>query len=490
MTQERHFDLIVGNATVIDGTAAPRYRADIGVRDGRIAEIGKLDRARAEVEIDASGLIAAPGFIDAHTHDDRLLLSDRDVTPKVSQGVTTVVTGNCGISLAHSPVPKGAPTPPLDLLDNDGTWFKFQSFRAYRETLEQQPPAVNAACLVGHTTLRVAIMDRLDRPATGPEIRLMRELARESLGWGAIGISTGTAYPPAACASTEEIIEICRPLKEFKGLYVTHMRNEDDDITRAMAETFTIGREVGVPVIISHHKCVGTRNHGRSPETLALIQKRSGQQPIGLDCYPYVASSTVLRYDRLEQSSRIIVTWSKPHPELSGLDLDEAAKRLNLSKADAVEALKPAGAIYFMLDEKDVQEILKFEDTMIGSDGLPHDAKPHPRLWGTFPRVLGHYSRDLKLFPLETAVRKMTGLTAAKFGLEGRGVLKKGAYADITVFNADTIIDAADFENSTRPAVGIHTVIVNGVPVWREGASTGARPGRLLTRRTAGLNIV
>jgi N-acyl-D-amino-acid deacylase len=481
MPQKQHFDLIVRNATIIDGTKAPRYRAEIGVRDGRIAGIGKLDRASAGVEIDASGLIAAPGFIDAHTHDDRLLLSDRDVVPKLSQGVTTVVTGNCGVSLAHTPA-RGALIPPLDLLDNEGGWFRFESFRAYRETLEAQPAAINAACLVGHTTFRVATMDRLDRVATAAEIGEMRAMARESLAAGAIGVSTGTAYAPAACASTEEIIEVCRPLAEFGRLYVTHMRNEDDNITEAMEETFAIGRELRVPVVISHHKCVGTSNHGRSPETLALIGKTAATQAVALDCYPYIASSTVLRYDRLEQSSRIIVTWSKPHPEFSGVDLDEVARRLRMSKAEAVEAIKPAGAIYFMLDEKDVQRILRFDDTMIGSDGLPHDAKPHPRLWGTFPRVLGHYSRDLGLFPLETAVHKMTGLPAAKFGLEGRGVLKIGAHADITLFDAATIIDRADFQNSTRPAAGIDTVVVNGIPVWRDGRPTGARPGRVLTR--------
>jgi N-acyl-D-amino-acid deacylase len=481
MSIKQHYDLIIRNATIVDGTKAARYAGDIAVSDGVIKAIGRLDAA-ADTEIDASGLIAAPGFIDAHTHDDRLLLSDRDVTPKVSQGVTTVITGNCGISLAHSPVPDGAPTPPLDLLDTEGGWFRFQSFRAYRETLEAQPAAINAACLVGHTTFRVATMDRLDRVASASEIAKMRDMARESLASGAIGISTGTAYPPAACASTEEIIEVCSPLRELGGLYVTHMRNEDDDIVDSMEETFRIGRELGSEVVISHHKCVGTRNHGRSPETLALITKTMGKQAVGLDCYPYIASSTVLRYDRLEQSSKIIITWSKPHPEFSGVDLEEVAKRLNMSRADAVEAIKPAGAIYFMLNEDDVQRILKFDDTMIGSDGLPHDVKPHPRLWGTFPRVLGHYSRDLKLFPLETAVYKMTGLTAAKFGLENRGVLKQGAHADITLFDADTVIDAADFEHSTRPAIGIDTVIVNGTPVWRDGKATGARPGRVLTR--------
>ena len=479
---QQHYDLIVRGATVIDGSKAPRYRGDVGVREGRIADIGALDRAKADIEIDGSGLIAAPGFIDAHTHDDRMLLSDRDVVPKVSQGVTTVITGNCGISLAHSPQARGAPTPPLDLLDADGGWFRFPSFRAYRETLEAAPPAINAACLVGHTTFRVAAMDRLDRVATGVEIAKMQAMARESLAAGAIGVSTGTAYAPAACASTEEIIEVCRPLSELGGLYVTHMRNEDDHIADSMEETFAIGRALGAPVVISHHKCVGTHNHGRSPETLALIEQARKVQPVGLDCYPYIASSTVLREDRLRQSTRIIVTWSKPHPEFSGMDLDEVAKRLGVTRTEAVEAIKPAGAIYFMLDEKDVQRILQFDDTMIGSDGLPHDAKPHPRLWGTFPRVLGHYARELKLFPLETAVYKMTGLTAATFGLKDRGVLRSGAHADITLFDADTIIDCADFRDSARPAAGIDTVIVNGVPVWREGKPTGARPGRVLTR--------
>jgi len=481
MATNEHYDLIVRNATIVDGTRAPRFAGAIGVRGGKIARVGDLGAARADTEIDAAGRVAAPGFIDAHTHDDRLLLSDPAMTPKVSQGVTTVITGNCGISLAHSPARHGAAiTPPLDLLDGEGDWFRFPSFAAYREELAARPAALNAACLVGHTTFRVATMDTLERPATAAEIAKMREMARESLASGAIGVSTGTAYPPAAAAPTEEIIEVCRPLTELAGLYVTHMRNEDDRVTESIEETCLIGRELEVPVVISHHKTVGVKNHGRSTETLALIAERMRSQAIGLDCYPYIASSTVLRYDRLAQSTRIIITWSKPHPEFSGVDLDEVARRLGVSQAEAVERIKPAGAIYFMLDEADVQRILAFEETMVGSDGLPHDAKPHPRLWGTFPRVLGHYSRDLKLFPLETAVYKMTGLTAAKFRLEGRGVLRAGNWADITIFDPATVIDTADFDRSTERARGIDTVIVNGTPVWRGGRPTGARPGRVL----------
>jgi len=474
-----HFDLIVRNAAIIDGTRAARYRGEIGVRGDRIAKMGDLGGATADTEIDAAGRVAAPGFIDAHTHDDRLLLSGPDMAPKVSQGVTTVITGNCGISLAHSPA-RSAVTPPLDLLDGTGEWFRFPSFAAYRDELRAKPAAINAACLVGHTSFRVAAMDKLERAATAAEIARMREMARESLDAGAIGISTGTAYAPAAQAPTEELIEVCSPLTQFGGLYVTHMRNEDDRVTESIEETCLIGRSLAVPVIISHHKTVGTKNHGRSVETLKLIAERMHNQPVGLDCYPYIASSTVLRYDRLAQSSRIIITWSKPHPEFSGIDLDEVAQRLGMPKAEAVEKIKPAGAIYFMLDENDVQRILAFEHTMIGSDGLPHDAKPHPRLWGTFPRVLGHYSRNLKLFPLETAVHKMTGITAARFRLADRGVLKEGNYADITVFDPATVIDAADFTRSTEPAKGIDTVIVNGTVVWRGGRQTGARPGRVL----------
>ncbi|MEK7436702.1 MAG: D-aminoacylase [Pseudomonadota bacterium] len=473
----RRYDLLIRNATIIDGARRPRYAGDIGVRAGRIADIGLLAAARAEVEIDAQGKIAAPGFIDAHTHDDRLLASDPAMTPKVSQGVTSVIAGNCGISLA--PLVSASPPPPLDLID-DGGAFRFPDFASFLEELDSQPAATNVACLVGHTTLRVAAMSRFDRAATPEETARMQALAREALAAGAVGLSTGTYYPPAAHATTEEIIAVARPLKDYGGRYVTHMRHEDDRIAEAMEETFRIGREVGVPVIISHHKVVGRNNFGRSVETLALLRSAGERQSVCLDCYPYTASSTILRADRIALSSRILITWSKPHPEFAGMELAQAAAQLGLSQEQAVASLSPAGAIYFSMDEADVQRILRFDDTMIGSDGLPHDLKPHPRLWGTFARVLGHYSRDLGLFPLETAVHKMTGLTARNFGLKQRGLLKPGYWADITIFDAAEIGDAASFDQPTQKARGIDSVIVNGVPVWQNGRSTGARPGRVL----------
>jgi N-acyl-D-amino-acid deacylase len=480
---QENFDILIRNASIIDGTGAPRFAGDIGIRGDRIARIGDLASRHGEVEFDLAGRIAAPGFIDAHTHDDRAMLSNRDMEPKVSQGVTTVIAGNCGISLA--PMPRAIPqpvTPPLNLLDERGEWFHFPSFASYVESLRANPAATNCALLVGHTTLRVATMADLEQPANAQEIGRMRALVQEALEAGAIGVSTGLFYEPAIAAPTEEVIETCRPLKEFNGLYCTHMRNEADRVMDSLEETFRIGREVGVPVVISHHKVVGEANYGRSEETLAFIRKNMAQQPICLDCYPYTAGSTILSADRAAGSGRVIVTWSKALPEYAGQDLADIASRMGVSQEEAVARLVPAGAIYFRMDEADVQRILKFEETMIGSDGLPHDAAPHPRLWGSFPRVLGHYRRLLGLFSLETAVYKMTGLTARNFGLKDRGVLREGAYADLTLFDADSVDEAATYAAPIAQSRGIDTVIVNGAVVWRDGASTGAHPGRVLAR--------
>jgi N-acyl-D-amino-acid deacylase len=476
------FDLLIRNATVIDGTRAPRFQADIGVLSGKISRMGQL-KEKGEIEIDASGKIAAPGFIDAHTHDDRIMLSAPEMAPKVSQGVTTVVAGNCGVSLA--PAPRGMPkpvTPPLDLMDDEGDWFRFPTFRSYVEELKSHPSATNCALLVGHTMLRVQTMDDLDKPASAKEVSRMKSLVDEALAAGAIGVSTGLYYEPARAAPTEEVIEVCRPLTARQGLYCTHMRDEADRVVDSLEETFRVGRELGVAVVVSHHKVVGVPNKGRSRETLPIIEKAMRSQRIGLDCYPYCASSTILSFSRTGVASKVLVTWSKPHPEFSGMDLNEIASKLKLDIKNTVAKLLPAGAIYFSMDEQDVQRILAFEHTMIGSDGLPHDAAPHPRLWGTFPRVLGHYSRNLNLFPLETAVYKMTGLTAKTFGLKDRGVLKEGAFADVAIFDAGAVDEAATFAKPIQPAKGIETVIVNGQIVWRDGKPTGARPGKILQR--------
>ena len=315
----------------------------------------------------------------------------------------------------------------------------------------------------------------------------MRGRLERALEAGAIGLSTGLFYAPAAAAPTEEIIELARAVRDAGGIHTTHMRDEAGRVSESLEETFTIGREAGVPVVISHHKCSGQANHGRSTETLALIEAARHHQRISLDAYPYIASSTTLGSTRLADASKVLVTWSKAQPEAAGRDLAEIAAEMGLDPEAAVDALLPAGGIFFMMDEADVRRILAYPGTMIGSDGLPHDEFPHPRLWGTFPRVLGHYAREQGLFSLEEAVHKMTGLPARRFGLADRGVLEAGAMADLVLFDPETVIDTATFEQPKQPARGIEFVMVNGRAIWRNGASTGARPGRAI-RRGAGLS--
>lgn len=483
MRNDHPFDLIIEGGTLIDGSKAPRYRADLGIIDGRISALGDLSACQANQRIDATGKVVAPGFIDSHTHDDQAVLSQPDMTFKVSQGVTTVVTGNCGISIAPLRQDSDLPSP-LNLLDDtDST--RFSTFKGYLDALRQSPSAVNVAAMVGHSTLRVMTMDSLERAADLTEIGAMQALLDEALAAGAIGISTGTYYPPAAHAPTQEIIDVCRPLTGSGALYVTHMRDEADNTLASLEESFHIGRELDSPVVISHHKLQRRQNFGKSAITLPIIREAMKCQCISLDCYPYNASSTMLHTDPNRLQGRVLIASSEPHPEHTGRDLDDIATEWGVSKVEAAARLQPASAIYFGMDEEDVQNILAFDETMIGSDGIPTGEKPHPRLWGTFPRILGHYSRELGLFELETAVWKMTGLTARNFKLDKRGVLAVGNHADIVVFDPLTVRDVADYDHPTAPAEGIEVVIVNGQVTWREGQHQGARAGQVITRRNS-----
>ena len=241
----------------------------------------------------------------------------------------------------------------------------------------------------------------------------MRDLLDQSLEQGAIGMSSGLFYPPANAASTDEVAEVAKPLGKWGGVYTAHMRDEGDDILKAMDETFEIGRRAGASIIVSHHKCSGRTNFGRMKETLPKFTEAMKQQQIAFDVYPYIAGSTILRSDMLDRADKVLITWSDKVPGLSGRDLNDIAQEMGCSMHEAADRIQPAGAIYFMMDEKDVQSAMAHPGAMIGSDGIPFDTHPHPRLWGTFPRVLGHYSRDLKLFPLEDAVRRMTSLFGA-----------------------------------------------------------------------------
>jgi N-acyl-D-amino-acid deacylase len=472
--------IVFRGGQVIDGTGTPAISVDVAIKGDRILSVGAIEAGAGAQVVDIHGHVIAPGFIDVHTHDDRLLLSAPDLAPKASQGVTTVVTGNCGISLAPLRL-AGPPPPPLDLL-GDQSWYRFESFAGYMSELDRNPAAINAACLVGHSTLRVGVMDRLDRPAIDAEIKAMQMRLREALDAGVVGFSTGLGYEPAEAAPTDEIVELAKLLKPAGAIHTTHMRDESDHVLESLDETFDIGRRADVPVVISHHKTAGQANFGRSVDSLARIEKAMAQQPVGLDAYPYSASSTILKADWVGEAEKVMIAWSKGAPEQAGRLLADVARDWAVSQEEACCRLQPAGAIYFSMDEGDVRRILTYPQTMIGSDGLPHDSHPHPRLWGSFPRVLGHYSRDIGLFPLEEAVRRMTGLPARQFRLRERGLIRPGYFADLTVFDPATVIDSATFEEPIRPAAGILAVYVNGVPVWSGGRSSGRRPGRVLRR--------
>lgn len=487
------YDTLIRGATVIDGSGAAARVADVGLRDGRIARIVDIDaddeggeRIAADTAaqvIEADGLVLSPGFIDVHTHDDTNVVRQPEMTPKLSQGVTTVVVGNCGISAAPVAL-RGEPPDPMNLL-GDASAFRYPSFAAYVDAVASARPAVNVAALVGHTALRSNHLDRLDRAASAGEIAAMRAQLQEALDHGALGLSTGLAYANAFAAPTEEVLALAEPLARAGALYATHLRSEFAEILDAMDEAFRIGRHARVPVVISHLKCAGVDNWGRSGAVLAALDAAQRWQPVGCDCYPYTASSSTLDLKQVTGDFDIMVTWSTPHPAMGGRLLADIAAEWQVDLHEAARRLQPAGAVYHCMEDADVDRILAHPATVIGSDGLPNDPLPHPRLWGAFPRVLGHYARDRELFPLTMAIAKMTGLSAERFGLAGRGFVREGHWADLVLFDAATIRDAATFTEPMQPAEGIAAVWVNGTLSWSQRRATGARAGRFLPRGEA-----
>lgn len=474
-------DLIITGGTVVDGSGAARFRADVGVARGRITALGDLRGQPALARHDASGRIVCPGFIDVHTHDDRLLLATpHGPHPKLTQGVTTVVTGNCGISLAPL-VSASTPPAPLDLLGADD--WRYERFGDYLDALQAARPALNALCLVGHSTLRVRHVADLERPATAQEAARMAADLADALQAGAGGLSTGLYYPPARAATAQEVIAVGRPLPAARGILTMHLRDEADGIDDALREALHIGNALGVEAVLSHHKLIGQRNHGRSVHTLAAVDAAAAHQPVCMDCYPYNASSTMLLAARVGQSSEVLVTWSRGDPSAAGRSLFALARERGCTPEALVEQIAPAGAVYFAMHEDDVRRILAHPLTMVGSDGLAHDAVPHPRLWGTFPRVLGHYAREQRLFSLETAIHKMSGLSARRFGLQDRGRIAPGCAADVVVFDADHVADRASFEHPTTPSAGIDAVFVNGQLACENGRTVHAHAGQVLRRR-------
>jgi N-acyl-D-amino-acid deacylase len=482
------YDTLIRGALVLDGSGQPPVAGDVALSDGRIAAVrpaGAIDPADARETLRGDGLALAPGFIDVHTHDDIPAVRAPEMTPKLSQGVTTVIVGNCGISAAPISLRGSEPPDPMNLLGR-ADWFAYPTFAAYVDALTAARPAVNVASLVGHTGLRANHLDRLDRAATAAQIDAMRAQLREALAHGALGLSTGLAYPNAQAAPTEEVTALAEPLAEAGGLYCTHLRTEFAGILDAIGEASAIGRQSRVPVVVAHLKCAGVDNHGRSREILETLDRAASGQSIGWDCYPYTASSTTIDLAQVTDAFDIFITWSDPHPEMSGKMLADIARTWGTDLHEAARRLQPGGAVYHCMAADDVERFLRHPQTAIGSDGLPNDPRPHPRLWGTFPRVLGHYVRERKLFSLAEAVRKMTGLSADRYGLAGRGYVREGHHADLVLFDPAAIRDAATFSDPMQPSEGIAGVWVNGTLAWRDRAATGARAGRFLPRAPRG----
>lgn len=472
-------DLLFCGGEVIDGSGADRVAADVAVTGDRVTAVGRLDRAGAQRVVDISGKVLCPGFIDVHSHDDRACIDKPDMRAKVSQGVTTVIVGNCGLSLAPL-VCDGPPREPLNLLGGVAG-FEFADFQGYVAAVEQAQPAVNVAALVGHSTLRIATMADIDRKASAAELDAMAALLEEALDAGAAGLSSGVYYPPGRAADIDELAPLAGLAGARQRVYVTHLRDEYDRIIEAMREAFATAARGRADLVISHFKCAGMQNWGRTEETLGYLDAARKTQPVAIDCYPYSAGSSVLDPELVDGKIKILVTWSRPHPGLGGRYLHEVAGEWGCTQREAAERLAPGGACYFQMREDDVQRVLKHASSMIGSDGLPNDPHPHPRLWGTFPRVLGHYARDENLFSLETAVHKMTGRPAARFRLPQRGLIRPGLFADLTVIDPDRIRDNATYESPCEPATGIDYVVVNGRCVWRDGQATGLRSGRFVS---------
>ena len=484
---------LLRGGSLVDGSDSPGRTGDLLLAGDRIVSVAEPGGTPSELldrwcqqgtieEIDCVGMVVAPGFIDVHTHDDAAAIEKADMLPKLSQGVTTVIVGNCGISLA--PVVTDAPGAPLSLLGRGQ--FRHATMRAYAAAVNAARPGVNVAALLGHTALRMRHMARLDRPADAAERAAMATDMQEAMDAGALGLSSGVFYEEAYAADVEELVAVASVAARNGGVYATHIRDELAGILPALQEAALTARQSGLPLVISHHKCAGPANWGRTRETLPLIEELALGQEIGMDVYPYTAGSTVLREDLVDGIIDILITGSQPHPEVGGRYLADIAAEWGVTQQEAARRLKPGNACYFQMREDDVQRVMAHPLSMIGSDGLPNDERPHPRLWGAFPRVLASYWRDKGLLRLEEAVHKMTGLSAARFRIAERGLLKAGHMADVVVFDPARVKDGATFEQPRQFSEGIERVWVNGVLSYTaEGRATGARAGRFVKRASA-----
>jgi N-acyl-D-amino-acid deacylase len=493
------YDLLIRNATVYDGSGAPGFPADVGVRDDRIVAVGRFEGHAAE-EIDAAGLALAPGFIDVHAHDDVLVLIRPDVEGKTMQGVTTVVVGNCGSGVVPYSAMQRRFGVRESLPEDFPTW---DSYGGYLDALARRPPSLNVATLVGHGSLRFGALGLEQRDPTTTEMDQMRAWLVEGLEAGAVGLATGLIYEPGRYARTEEIAALARECGRIGGVYASHMRNEAGGLLDSIRETIRIGEEGGCPVQISHHKASGRENWGRVHDSLALIEQARGRGlDVTADQYPYTAGSTLffavvqngaLRDDAPDSGigrvrpEDVFIASARNHPDYEGRSLAELADAWDLPVEDASQRLLDEEGqglivVIFMMNEEDVRTVLRHPTTMIGTDGLDTGSKPHPRAFGSYPRILQHYVREEGLLPLELAIHKMSGMPATKFNLAGRGFVREGMFADLVLFDPAAVTDRATYQDPRRPPAGMPYVFVNGVAVVRQGEHTHARAGRPLRR--------
>jgi len=508
------------------------FRADLGLVGDRIAAIGAIDPAQGQEVLDVTGLVVSPGFIDIHTHSDGDILRYPTADSRVRQGVTTEVTGNCGGSAAPIQGSRAEETR-RELEDELGIHGGWSDVASYFQVVEQVGISLNHALLVGQGTIRENVAGSQDRSLTGAEMERVLSFVEEAMDQGAFGLSTGLEYVPGRFTPTEEIMAMARIVARRGGIYASHIRNEEAMLLEAIDEAIRIGRETGTRVQISHLKAAGRPNWGKQAASLDLIEgARMDGIEVLADAYPYTAYSTGLtilfsawamdggwdalaarlahRGDRarireevagrvpLDPGAYDLIVISRVRTEanqpLVGLNMLEIAERWKVEPVDAVLRLleEEDGSVGYIghgMSPDNVERVLSHPLVMIGSDGSSMApvgeaarSRPHPRSYGTFPRVLGHYCRERGLFDLPTAVRKMTSMPADQMGIPDRGRLARGMMADLVVFNPETVRDTATFEDPHRFPTGIHHVLVNGTPVVKAGEHTGARPGAVLRR--------
>jgi N-acyl-D-amino-acid deacylase len=530
-------DLLIRNGAILDGTGADAVTADLAIRDGRIVTIAPRHAGAARRTIDAQGLTVAPGFVDIKTHSDFTLPYAPRAESKVFQGVTTEVIGHCGFSVA--PVLPGRGSLLQEYLAGFAPWIEVRE-TTFADYMDHFPAtAVNTVMQVGHNTLRLMTTGMEDRAPSADEAALMARLLAEGLEAGAIGLSSGLFTAPGSFARPDELLALVEVVRRHGGTYATHLRNEAAQVFEAVREAIDVAERSGVHVQIVHMKLSGIDNRGRARPLLAEIEaaRRRGVR-VDCDVYPYTCAANPLRnllplwvqeggvramlerlrdpsvrrrigreidergltsFGRIASWDAVSVSTSRTRSADAGRSIAALASEAGRSPIDLVSELLAAddGATYVIVcsvDEADIRDLLASPAVLVGSDGravapdsVAGQGRPHPRFYGTFPRVLGRYARELGLFSMREAVRKMTGRPAEILGLADRGLLREGYRADVTIFDPTTIIDRATYEDPHRYPAGISTVIVNGVVVVESGQHTGALPGRVLRRGPAGV---